>query len=68
MSDTTTLEDRVKAMEEDVAELKRREGRKETVGEWLDRISGRMAKYPEFDEVVRPGREMRQADRPDDES
>ncbi|MBM4030708.1 MAG: hypothetical protein FJ291_02880 [Planctomycetes bacterium] len=68
MSDTTALEDRVKALESDIAELKRREGREETVCEWLDRISGRLAKYPEFEEVVRLGREMRQADRPDDES
>jgi len=68
MSDTTRLEERVKALEGDVAELKRRAGRRETVGEWLDRISGRLAKYPEFEEVVRLGREIRQADRPDDES
>lgn len=38
MSDTTTLEDRVKSLEDDIAELKHREGRKETVGECLDRI------------------------------
>ena len=61
MSDSTTLEDRVKALEDEVAELKRREGRKETVGEWLDRISGRLAKYPEFGEVARLGREIRQS-------
>jgi len=68
MSETTALEDRVKALEEEVAELKRRGGPKETVGEWLDRISGRMAKYPEFDELVRLGREAREADRPNDGS
>lgn len=68
MSETTTLEDRVKALEDEVAELKRRAGRKETVGEWLDKISGRLAKYPEFEDVVRLGREIRKADRPDDET
>ncbi len=68
MSETTTLEDRVKALEDEVAELKRRAGGKETVGEWLDRISGRLAQYAEFENVVRLGREIRNADRPDDES
>jgi len=67
MSHTTTLEDRLRELEDEVAELKRRAGRKETAGEWLDRISGRLAEYPEFEEVVRLGREIRQADRLDDD-
>ena len=66
MSEPTTLEDRVKTLENEVADLKRHAGRKETVGQWLDRISGRLAKYPEFKDVVRLGREMREAERPDD--
>lgn len=68
MSDTGALEDRVKTLEEEVAELKRRAGRKEPVGEWLDRIAGRLAKYPEFEEVVRLGREFREADRHGEEN
>lgn len=66
MPDTGALEDRVKALENDVAELKRRADQKESAGEWLDRISGKLADYPEFGEIVRLGREIRQADRPRD--
>jgi hypothetical protein len=36
-------------------------------GDWPDRISGSMTAYPEFEEVCRLGRAIRQADRlPDD--
>jgi len=35
---------------------------------WIEKISGSMKDYPEFEEVCRLGREFRQSDRrPDDE-
>lgn len=68
MSQTMSLEERVKALEAEVAELKRRVRPRESLPEWLERISGRMAGYPEFDEVIRLGREIRRADRPEEES
>jgi hypothetical protein len=34
-------------------------------GTWLDDVSGSFENDPEFDEVVRLGKELRKADRPD---
>ena len=64
MSATTTLEDRVKVLENEVAELKRRaaSGPKN----WLDRVLGSMEKHPGFQEVLRLGREFRETYRPDE--
>ena len=67
MSEVSTLEERVRALEEEVAELKRLVGRGESQKSWIERISGSFANDPEFEEIVRLGREIRAADRPDDE-
>lgn len=64
---TTTIEERVKTLEGEVAELKRRLGKPETMRQWLQRVSGRFKDDPAFAEIVRLGREFRQADRPSEE-
>jgi hypothetical protein len=67
MSDVLTIEERVKALEKEVAELKQRVRKPETMREWLERVSGTFENDPDFEEIVRLGREFRQADRPSDE-
>ena len=64
MSEVSALEQRVSALEKEVAELRRRVRPRETVRDWLERISGSFKDDPEFEEVIRLGREIREADRP----
>ena len=58
-----TIEDRLAVVEREVAELKRRLPAEQLPADWVDAMSGAFADDPEFDEVVRLGREMREADR-----
>ena len=61
-----TTEERLTAVEQELAELKHRlNGRNGAT--WLDRIAGSMKDEPEFAEVLRLGRAIRDADRPTDE-
>ncbi|NLY02692.1 MAG: hypothetical protein GXY83_42095 [Rhodopirellula sp.] len=55
-----TIEQRVARLEEVTAELQRHIAPHEPVRQWLDRVSGGLKDYPEFKEVVRLGREIRQ--------
>ena len=66
MSASDDLETRVATLEKDMAEVRRRLGDSTSMQEWLRRVSGRFKDDPEFDEIVRLGREMREADRPND--
>ena len=66
MSAPDDLETRVATLEKDMAEVRRRLGDSTSMQEWLLRVSGRFKDDPEFDEIVRLGREMREADRPTD--
>lgn len=56
-----TLEERVTALEQAVAELKQQRPRGHRA--WLDKISGSITDPEAFAEVLRIGREYRQADR-----
>jgi hypothetical protein len=58
-----TVEDRLAVVEREIAELKRRLPAEPLQEDWVDAMSGVFADDPEFDEVVRLGREMREADR-----
>jgi hypothetical protein len=58
-----TIEDRLAVVEREIAELKRRLPAEPLQEDWVDAMSGVFANDPEFDEVVRLGREMREADR-----
>jgi len=59
------VEDRLAALEQDVAALKARlEGKPRTTKEWLDQVSGKFANDPMYDEAMRLGREWRESQRP----
>ena len=61
----STIEVRLAQVEKDVTELKLAFSRLGAKRGWIDRIDGSFRDDPEFDEVLRLGREIRQADRPD---
>ena len=63
MVDSKELEERIIALERDVAAMKRAAAT-DLSRNWVERISGSMRDYPEFDEVIALGKEARQADRP----
>jgi hypothetical protein len=58
----TSLEERLKAIEAAVAELKQQNAHPET--NWIEQITGSFKDDPIFDEVLAYGREFRDADRP----
>jgi hypothetical protein len=62
MSEALTMEARLEAVERDVAELKVLVRRTPEPRPWYERTIGSMKDFPEFDEVVRLGRELRKAD------
>ncbi|HVC96954.1 MAG TPA: hypothetical protein VND64_24965 [Pirellulales bacterium] len=59
-----TIEQRVTALEKEVADLKKQLPRKDN---WVDEIVGSMKDFPEFDEVLRLGAEFRRSQHPPDE-
>lgn len=58
-----SVEDRLSALESEVANLRKQLA---SDPDWISKISGSMEDYPEFDEVLRLGREIRNSDRPSD--
>jgi hypothetical protein len=68
MSQDRTIEQRLEALEQEVAELKRRLDAAKPQGSWLDQVIGSMKDEPDFGEVIRLGAAIRRADRPPDES
>jgi len=64
MSDQTPIERRLAALEREVSELKQRLNNGNAQVNWIERITGSMADFPEFEDVIRFGREIREADRP----
>ena len=61
MSEREALVERLRALEKEVADIKRRLEQPAANGNWVDEISGSMKRFPEFDEVVRLGQEFRRA-------
>lgn len=59
---TSTLEERVALLEQEVLQLKRQV--QPSAGAWWDHISGAFADVPAFDEAVDLGRRYREAQRP----
>jgi hypothetical protein len=64
MSDTPTIEERLLHVEKDVADLKSRIEGLGSKGNWIDQITGSFKEDPGFDEILRLGREIRQAGGP----
>ena len=62
MTLTATLEQRVATIEKEVAELKDRVFHSDETRPWYKKMIGSMKDYPEFEEVVRLGGEIRKAD------
>ena len=69
MLPASTLEERVAQMENDLAQLKSQMDRLRPERGWIDRITGSFKDDPDFEEILRLGREIRQADKlnPDDQ-
>jgi hypothetical protein len=67
MSHAATIEERLADIEKNVTELKLEFSRLGAKRDWIDRIVGSFKDDPEFDEILRLGREIRRADRPDGE-
>jgi hypothetical protein len=62
-----TIEQRVAALEKEVADLKKQlEKPPPRKDNWVDEIVGSMSAFPEFDEVLRLGAEFRRSQRPPD--
>ena len=65
MTDPENVESRLQHLEREVAELRRRLDNIEAPKRhWLEDSVGCMADFPEWEEVVRLGREIRAAERP----
>jgi hypothetical protein len=65
MSQTPTIEERLSHVEKDVAYLKSQVHSLRSKGNWIDQITGSFKDDPEFEEILRLGREIRRADRSD---
>ena len=58
-----SIEERLTLVERELAELKTRLPPEPKPENWIEKISGSMKDFPEFDEVLRLGKEFRDADR-----
>ncbi|MEQ8786518.1 MAG: hypothetical protein RIC55_09470 [Pirellulaceae bacterium] len=68
MSDSSTIEERLAQVERELASLKSRvKALSGPKGNWIDAISGSFKDDPEFEEIVRLGKEIRDADKPEPE-
>jgi len=67
MAMQATTEQRLEAVERAVQELQRLVGSRVPAKNWLEQFAGSMDDYPEFESVVKYGREFRETDRPKEE-
>ena len=63
MATAISLEDRVAELEREVAILRNQVAKKSETKDWISQISGKFKDDPEFDEILRLGREYRAAQR-----
>jgi hypothetical protein len=61
MSDQQTIEQRLAEVERELAELKRRLPSQTDGKSWVERIAGTFEDDPDFDEIVKLGREFRKS-------
>jgi hypothetical protein len=64
---TKTIEERLQKLEWELEALKSKRLPKEDQGDWLSSIIGSFEDDPDFDEIVRLGKEFRHSDRPKDD-
>ena len=57
----STVEERLSALESEVLAVKRQLATLGRPRAWLDEVAGSLDEWPEFDEVLRLGREFRQS-------
>jgi len=62
MSEAETVQERLAVLEHEIAELKLRLGTVPTATNWRQQVVGSFKDEPDFDEVLRLGREVRQSD------
>ena len=67
MLDEALLERRLKIIEQEIADLKRKSERNSIAGNWLDKLIGSISDESAFLEALEYGRAFRQADKPNDE-
>ena len=61
MPEQLTVEERLAAVEQQLIELKRRLPSQTDGKSWVERIAGTFNEDPDFDEIVRLGREFRES-------
>ena len=61
MPEQLTVEDRLTAVEHQLADLKRRLPSQTDGKSWVERIAGTFKDDPDFDQIVRLGREFRKS-------
>lgn len=66
MQQPSSLEQRVKLLENEFAALKKRLGIAPTGENWIEKIAGTFEGDTEFAEIIKLGAELRRADRPTD--
>ncbi len=62
MAESMTVDERPTSLERELAELKRRLGFERPGEDWIQQMSGGFADNPVFDEIVRLGKELRDAE------
>jgi hypothetical protein len=67
MSGSLTIEQRLEKVEKEVADLRSHVKNLRPATNWIDAITGTFRDDPEFDEILRLGKEIRDADRPPEE-
>jgi len=67
MLNDTMVQNRLVALEREMAELKQRLNRALSGNTWLERLAGSMVDEPDFDRVLEFGRAARSADKPGEE-
>ena len=61
MLEPLTVEERLTALEKELMELKQQVTVQKDQGSWIEKIAGTFKGDPDFDEIVRLGREFRKA-------
>ncbi len=64
MTQSLIIEKRLSQVERDIADLKSQVKDLRPKENWIDQITGTFQDDPEFEEILRLGREIRHADRP----